>query len=163
MHPKGKKLPLTEFTELSTDNSNPKSIPKDAYGYDAITNYLSLDNLGINALPDSEKYKRGIKENRTGRTRTLGIWMECPKCGISRHFQEFIPKWMECPKCGISRHFQEFIPNEYGIELGEEIERKECPNPDCKSKNFSIIMHDKDTVFYPNNALKGSHSMALLF
>jgi hypothetical protein len=114
MHPKEKKLPLTEFTELSTDNSNPKSIPKDAYGYDAITTYLSLDNLGINALPDSEKYKRGIKENRTGRTRTLGIWME-------------------------------------------------CPNPDCKSKNFSIIMHDKDTVFYPNNALKGSHSMALLF
>jgi hypothetical protein len=144
MHPKGKKLPLTEFTELSTDNSNPKSIPKDAYGYDAITTYLSLDNLGINALPDSEKYKRGIKENRTGRTRTLGIRMECPKCGISRHFQEF-------------------IPNDCGIELGEEIERKECPNPDCKSKNFSIIMHDKDAVFYPNNALKGSHSTALLF
>jgi hypothetical protein len=144
MHPKGKKLPLTEFTELSTDNSNPKSIPKDAYGYDAIMTYLSLDNLGINSLPDSEIYKRGIKENRTGRTRTLGIRMECPKCGISRHFQEF-------------------IPNDYGIELGEEIERKECPNPDCKSKNFSIIMHDKDTVFYPNNALKGSHSMALLF
>jgi hypothetical protein len=123
------------FIELSTDNTNPKSVPKDAYGYDSITTYLPLDKIGINALPDSEKYKRGIKENRTGRTRTLGIWCECPKCGISRHFQEF-------------------IPNDYGIELGEEIERKECPNPDCKGKNFCIIMHDKDTVFYPSPANK---------
>ena len=91
------------------------------------------DGLGINALPDSEKYKRGIKENRTGRARTLGIWMSCPDCGFNRKFQEF-------------------IPNDYGIEISEEIERKECPEPDCKSKNFSVFMAEKDTVLYPNNA-----------
>ena len=39
-------------------------------GYDAMSSYLPIDGLGINALPDSEKYKRGIKENRTGRART---------------------------------------------------------------------------------------------
>ena len=115
--------------------SNSNTTPKDAYGYDAMSTYLPIDGLGINALPDSEKYKRGIKENRTGKTRTLGIWMSCPDCGSNRKFQEF-------------------IPNDYGIELGEEIERKECPNPDCKSKNFSIIMHDKDTVFYPSSPNK---------
>jgi hypothetical protein len=106
--------------------------PKDAYGYDAMSTYLPLDGLGVNALPDSEKYKRGIKENTTGRTRTLGIWMSCAKCGIDRKFQFF-------------------IPNDHGIELGEEIEMKQCPEPGCKSKNFSVFMADKDTVFYPNN------------
>ena len=35
-----------------------------------------------------------------------------------------------------------------GLKL-EDIERKECPNPECKSKNFSVIMMEKDTVFYP--------------
>jgi hypothetical protein len=116
-------------------SNNTTTTPKDAYGYDAMSTYLPIDGIGINALSDSEKYKRGIKENRTGRARTLGIWMSCPDCGISKKFQEF-------------------IPNDYGIELGEEIERKECPNPDCKSKNFSIIMHDKDAVFYPSPANK---------
>jgi hypothetical protein len=103
---------------------------KDAMGYDAMSTYLPIDGLGINALPGSEKYKRGIKENRTGRARTLGIWMSRPDCGIQRKFQEF-------------------IPNDYGIELSEDIERKECPDPDCKSKNFSVFMAEKDTVFYP--------------
>ena len=32
--------------------------PKDAYGFDTMSTYLPLDGLGINALPDSEKYKR---------------------------------------------------------------------------------------------------------
>ena len=50
---------------------------------------------------------------------------------------------MACPQCGISRNFQEFIPNDYGIELSEEIERKECPEPDCKSKKFSVFMARK--------------------
>ena len=80
-----------------SNNSNPNSTPKDAYGYDAMSTYHPIDGLGINAPPDSEKYKRGIKENRTGRARTLGIWMECPDCGFNRKFQEF-------------------IPNDYGIE-----------------------------------------------
>ena len=111
-------------------SNNTGTTPKDAYGYDAMSTYLPLDGLGINALSDSEKYKRGIKENRTGRARTLGIWMSCPDCCINRKFQEF-------------------IPNDYGIELGEEIERKECPDPECKGKNFSVIMMEKDTVFYP--------------
>ena len=82
------------------ESANSTETPKDAYGYDAMSTYLPLDGLGINALPESEKYKRGIKENRTGKTRTLGIWMSCPE-------------------------------------------------PDCKSKNFSIFMAEKDTVFYP--------------
>jgi hypothetical protein len=56
------------------------SCEKDAMGYDAMSTYLPIDGLGINALPDSEKYKRGIKENRTGRTGTLGIWMSCYSC-----------------------------------------------------------------------------------
>jgi hypothetical protein len=111
-------------------SNNRDSTPHDAYGYDAMSTYLPLDNIGINALPDSEKYKRGIKENRTGKTRTLGVWMSCPDCGLERKFQEF-------------------IPNDYGIELPAEIERKECPEPDCKSKNFSVFMADKDTVYYP--------------
>jgi hypothetical protein len=64
-----------------SNNSNPNSTPKDAYGYDAMSTYLPIDNLGINALPDSEKSKKGIKENRTGRARTLGICMSCPNCG----------------------------------------------------------------------------------
>ena len=105
-------------------------LKKDVYGYDALSTYLPLDGVGINALSDSEKYTKGIKENRTGKTRTLGIWMSCPDCGTNRNFQEF-------------------IPNDYGVELSEEIERKECP--DCKSTKFSIIMHDKDTVFYPSS------------
>jgi hypothetical protein len=57
---------------------------------------------------------------------------------------------MSCPDCGINRKFQEFIPNDYGIELSEEIERKECPESDCKSKNFSVFMAEKDTFFYPS-------------
>jgi hypothetical protein len=53
------------------------------------------------------------------------------------------------PDCGFNRKFQEFIPNDYGIEICEDIERKECPEPDCKSNNFSVFMAEKDTVFYP--------------
>jgi hypothetical protein len=49
------------YCQMST---NTNSIPKDAYGYDAMSIYLPIDGLGINALPDSEKYKRGIKKNR---------------------------------------------------------------------------------------------------
>lgn len=112
---------------LSNDTT---TTPKVAYGYDAMTTYLPIDGLGINALPDSEKYKKGIKENRTGKTRTLGIWMSCPDCGFNKKFQEF-------------------VPNDYSYELTEDIERKQCPDPDCKSKNFSIFMAEKDTVFYP--------------
>jgi hypothetical protein len=56
---------------------------------------------------------------------------------------------MSRPDCGIQRKFQEFIPNDYGIELSEDIERNECPAPDCKSKNFSVFMGEKDTGFYP--------------
>ena len=63
-------------------SNNTTTTPKVAYGYDAMTTYLPIDGLGINALPDSEKYKRGIKENRTGKTRTLGILMSCPHCGF---------------------------------------------------------------------------------
>ena len=114
------------------NNSTPQ-IKKDEQGYDALSTYFPLDGLGVNSLPDSEKYKRGIKENRTGRTRTLGVWMSCPQCGISRNFQEF-------------------IPNDHGIDLSEDIERKECPG--CKSKNFSVIMYEKDTVFYPSSPNK---------
>jgi hypothetical protein len=77
---------------MSADNLS--VTPKDAYGYDAMSTYLPIDGIGINALSDSEKYKRGIKENRTGKTRTLGIWMSCPDCGINRKFQEFIPMIM---------------------------------------------------------------------
>jgi hypothetical protein len=69
---------------------------------------------------------------------------------------------MSCPDCGFNRKFQEFIPNDYSIELSEDIERKECPDADCKSKNFSVFMAEKDSVL-SHNALKGSHSMALLF
>ena len=121
-------------------DSNTTPVKKDAMGYDAITTYTINDaittytindGLGINALPDSEKYKKGIRENTTGRARTLGIWMSCPDCGFNRKFQEF-------------------IPNDYSIELSEDIERKECPDPDCKSKNFSVFMAEKDTVFHPS-------------
>lgn len=37
---------------LSNDTT---TTPKVAYGYDAMTTYLPIDGLGINALPDSEK------------------------------------------------------------------------------------------------------------
>ena len=70
---------------ILSENETPVKVKKDAMGYDAISTYLPLDGIGINALPDSEKYKRGIKENTTGKTRTLGIWMSCPDCGISRN------------------------------------------------------------------------------
>ena len=40
------------------------TVKKDAMGYDATTTYPLDDGLGINALPDSEKYKKGIRENR---------------------------------------------------------------------------------------------------
>ena len=111
-----------------SDSANPNTTPKDAYGYDAMSTYLPIDGLGINALPDSEKYKRGIKENRTGRTRTLGIWFSCADCGLNQKFQNF-------------------IPNDYGIDLGEEIELKICPDPDYKSKNFSVFMAEKIPCF----------------
>ena len=78
-------------------NSNSTETPKDALGYDAISTYTINDGLGINTLPDSKKYKKGIRENTTGRARTLCIWMSCPDCDINRKFQEF-------------------IPNDYGIE-----------------------------------------------
>ena len=61
---------------------------------------------------------------------------------------------MECPDCGISKKFQEFIPNDYSIELGAEIERKECPDPYCKGKKFSVVMLEKDAVFYPSHPNK---------
>ena len=57
---------------------------------------------------------------------------------------------MSCPDCDFNRKFQEFIPNDYSIELSEDIERKEYPDPDCKSKNFSVFMAEKDTVFHPS-------------
>jgi hypothetical protein len=56
---------------------------------------------------------------------------------------------MSCPDCGFNKKFQEFVPNYYSYELTEDIERKQCPDPDCKRKNFSIFMAEKDTVFYP--------------
>jgi hypothetical protein len=34
--------------------NNTGTTPKDAYGYDAMSTYLPLDGLGVNALPDSE-------------------------------------------------------------------------------------------------------------
>ena len=71
---------LTEEEATTTSGFTRMSCKKDAMGYDAMSTYLPIDGLGINALPDSEKYKRGIKENRTGRTRTLGIWMSCYSC-----------------------------------------------------------------------------------
>ena len=85
-------------------SNNTTITAKDAQGNDAITTYLPIDGLGINTLPDSEKYKKGIKENRTGRARTLGIWMSCPDCSINRKFQEF-------------------IPNDYGIEEAPPFKR----------------------------------------
>ena len=84
-------------------------------GYDAITTYTLDDGLEINALPDSEKYKKGIRENTTGRARTLGIWISCSDCGLQSKQQEFIPAYHQ-------------------HELNEEIERKECS--DCKSKKL---------------------------
>jgi hypothetical protein len=51
-------------------------------GLDAMSTYTLDDGLGLNALSDSEKYKKGIRENTTGRTRTLGIWQSCPDCGL---------------------------------------------------------------------------------
>jgi hypothetical protein len=47
-------------------------------GLDAISTYTLVDGLGLNALSDSEKYKKGVRENTTGRTRTLGMWQSCP-------------------------------------------------------------------------------------
>jgi hypothetical protein len=117
-------------------NRDATETPKDALGYDAISTYTINDGLGINALPDSKKYKKGIRENTTGRARTLGILMSCPDCSFNKKFQEFIPR-------------------DHQYELTEDIERKECPDPDCKSKNFSVFMAEKDTVFYPIMRLKG--------
>ena len=37
-----------------SDSANITPVKKDAYGYDAMTTYLPIDGLGINALPDSE-------------------------------------------------------------------------------------------------------------
>ena len=59
-------------------------------GYDAITTYPLDDGLGINSLPDSGKYKKGIRENTTGRARTPGIWNSRPECGLQSRQQEFI-------------------------------------------------------------------------
>ena len=64
------------------NNSTPQ-IKKDEQGYDALSTYFPLDGLGVNSLPDSDKYKRGIKENRTGRTRTLGVWMSAAPSVVS--------------------------------------------------------------------------------
>ena len=33
-----------------SDSANPNTTPKDAYGYDAMSTYLPIDGLGINAL-----------------------------------------------------------------------------------------------------------------
>ena len=52
---------------------------KDAFGFDALSTYTD-DGLGINALPDSEKYKKGIRENTTGKSRTIAIVANCPDC-----------------------------------------------------------------------------------
>ena len=49
---------------MSDSDSN--TTPKDAMGYDAMSTYLPLDGLGINALPDSEKYKVLEKTQRVG-------------------------------------------------------------------------------------------------
>lgn len=103
MQRKVRRLPPTGFIDKMSTNTN--STPKDALGYVAITTYLSIDGLGLNALPNSEKYKKGIRENTTGRARTLGIWMSCPDCGFNRKFQEF-------------------IPNDYGIEEGASFQKR---------------------------------------
>jgi hypothetical protein len=65
--------------------NNTTTTPKDAKGYDAISTYTINDGPGINALPDSEEYKKGIREKTTGRARTLGIWMSCPDCGFNKN------------------------------------------------------------------------------
>jgi Zn finger protein HypA/HybF involved in hydrogenase expression len=76
-----------------------------------------------------ESCKKGIRENITGKNRTLGIWQSCADCGLQNKTQHFIPR-------------------DHQYELNEEIERKECP--DCKSKNYSVFMAEKDTVMYPS-------------
>ena len=73
----------------------------------------------------------GIRENTTGRASTIGIWISCPDCGLHNKHQEFIPR-------------------DHHYELTEDVERTECPNPDCKSKNCSVFMAEKDSVFYPS-------------
>jgi hypothetical protein len=113
-----------------SNNRNRDSTPQDALGYDILRTYLPLDNLGLNALPDSEKYKSGIRENRTGKARTIGMWQSCADCGFNAKAQEF-------------------IPNDYQYKLTEEVERKQCPNPECKSTKFSVTLAEKDTVYYP--------------
>jgi hypothetical protein len=110
--------------------NNRDSTPKDGQGFDAMSTYLPLDSLGINPLPDSEKYKRGIRTNQTGKARTIAMWQSCADCGFNEKAQEF-------------------IPNDYQYELTEEVERKQCPNPECKSTKFSVILAEKDTVYYP--------------
>ena len=61
---------LGERIDAAEGKGEETPVKKDADGYDAMSTYFPLDGLGINALSDSEKYKRGIKENRTGKTRT---------------------------------------------------------------------------------------------
>jgi hypothetical protein len=82
------------------------STTKVAQGLDAISTYTLDDGLGLNALSDSENYMKGIRENTTGRTRTLGMWQSCPDCGLQNKQQYFIPR-------------------DHKYELNEEIERKD--------------------------------------
>jgi rubredoxin len=55
-----------------------------------------------------------------------------------------------CPDCGLQNKQQYFIPRDHKYELNEEIERKDCPDPNYKSKNYSVFMAEKDTVLYPS-------------
>ena len=111
------------------------STTKVAQGLYAISTYTLDDGLGLNALSDSENYKKGIRENTTGRTRTLGMWQSCPDCSLQNKQQYFIPR-------------------DHKYELNEEIERKECPDPDYKSKSYSVFMAEKDIVLYPSSEPK---------
>jgi hypothetical protein len=51
--------------------------------------------------------------------------------------------WQSCPDCGLQNKQQYFIPRDHKYELNEEIERKECPDPDYKSKSYSVFMAER--------------------
>ena len=76
---------------------------------------------------------RDIRQNKTGRNRNLySIW--------------------QCPDCGFYDKQTELIQPGQSYEVLKAAS-KECPNPECKSKNFAVVVSEDDIE--PSNIIMG--------
>ena len=67
-----------------------------------------------------------IRQNKTSRRRNLITWQQCSDCGLA------------------DKHTDVLEPGQQYEILQEAVQRKQCPNPGCKSKNWKVGIQEQD-------------------